>query len=123
MHRDQPLVADREPAVARDPREGPFHHPAMTAQSLRVQLERTGVTVVEFAPPGVETPLFWGELAEEFRGQKAMDVKDLVRHAIAGIEKGALEIRPGIANVLRMMSRVAPGFILSQMAGLSKRKG
>ena len=90
-------------------------------QSLRVQLERTGVTVVELAPPGVETPLFRGEFADEFRGLKAMDVEDLARHAIAGIEKGTLEIRPGIANLLKAMSRVAPGFILRQMAGLSKR--
>ncbi len=90
-------------------------------QSLRVQLERTGVTVVELAPPGVETPLFRGELAEEFRGQKAMDVKDLASQTIAGIEKGTLEIRPGIANLLKVMSRVAPGFILRQMAGLTKR--
>ena len=90
-------------------------------QALRVQLNGTGVTVVELAPPGVETPLFRGELAEEFKGYKAMAVEDLARHAIAGIEKGTLEIRPGIANLLRVMSRVAPGFILRQMSRLSKR--
>ena len=90
-------------------------------QSLRVQLEPTGVTVVELAPPGVETPLFRGECAEEFKGQKAMDVKDLASQTIAGIEAGTLEIRPGIANLLKVMSRVAPGFILRQMAGLTKR--
>ena len=90
-------------------------------QSLRVQLHGTGVTVVELAPPAVETLLFRGEFAEEMAGQKAMDVKDLARHAIAGIEKGHLEIRPGLANVLKLMSRIAPGFILKQMSGLAKR--
>ena len=88
-------------------------------QSLRVQLAGTGVTVVELAPPGTETPLFRGEFAREMKGETAMDPKVLVRRAIAGIEAGKLEIRPGVANVLKMMSRVAPGFMLKQMTKLS----
>lgn len=91
-------------------------------QSLRVQLQATGIAVVELAPPGVETPLFRGEFAEETRGQKAMDPKELVRRAIVGIEAGKLEIRPGLANVLSAMSRVAPRFMLSQMVRMSKPK-
>ena len=91
-------------------------------QSLRVQLEGTGVTVVELAPPGVETPLFRGEFAEEMKGQKAMDVSVLVNHAIAGIEAGRVEIRPGLSNVLKTMSRVAPAFIFKQMAQMGKPK-
>lgn len=90
-------------------------------QSLRVQLDGTGVRVVELAPPGVETPLFRGGFGEEFKGQKAMDVKDLASQAIAAIEKGTLEIRPGIANLLKVMSRIAPGFMLRQMSGLAMR--
>ena len=39
-------------------------------QSLRAQLQGTRVTIVELAPPGVETPLFRGEFAAETRGQK-----------------------------------------------------
>ncbi len=89
-------------------------------QSLRVQLDGTGVTVVELAPPGTETPLFRGEFEQEMKREKAMDPKVLVERAIAGIEAGKLEIRPGIANVLKIMSRVAPGFMLKQMARLSK---
>jgi uncharacterized oxidoreductase len=77
-------------------------------QSLRVQLEGTGVTVVELAPPGVETPLFRGEFAQEMKGQKGMDVKVLAKKAITGIEAGKLEIRPGLSNVLKIMSRIAP---------------
>lgn len=91
-------------------------------QSLRVQLQGTGVTVVELAPPGVETPLFRGEFAEEMRGQKAMSVQVLAKRAIAGIEAGKLEIQPGLANMLKAMSRVAPGFMLKQMAKMAKPK-
>ena len=91
-------------------------------QSLRIQLQGTGVSVVELAPPGVETPLFRGEFAEEMRGQKGMNVQVLARRAIAGIEAGQLEIRPGLANVLKAMSRVAPGFMLKQMARMAKPK-
>ena len=91
-------------------------------QSLRVQLAGTGVTVVELAPPAVETQLFRGEFADEMKAQKAMDVTKLARLAIAGIEKGKLEIRPGLANVIRIMSRIAPGFMLRQMSGLTRRK-
>jgi len=92
-------------------------------QSLRVQMEGTGVTVVELAPPAVETPLLRGEFAEEMKGQKGMDVTVLARHAISGIEAGKLEIRPGLANVLMAMSRIAPQFMLKQIARMAKPKG
>ena len=92
------------------------------SQSLRVQLEGTRVGVVELAPPGVETPLFRGEFAEEMKGQKGMDVNVLAQQAIAGIEAGKLEIHPGLSNVLRLMSRVAPHFMLKQMAKMGRPK-
>jgi uncharacterized oxidoreductase len=88
-------------------------------QSLRVQLAGSGVTVVELAPPGTETPLFRGEFEREMKGQKGMDPKTLVKRAIAGMEGGKTEIRPGLANVLKIMSRVAPGFMLKQLAKMS----
>ncbi len=91
-------------------------------QSLRIQLRGTGVTVVELAPPGVETPLFRGEFAEETRGQKPMSAQVLAKRAIAGIEAGKLEIQPGLAAVLKAMSRVAPGVMLKQMARMAKPK-
>ncbi len=83
---------------------------------LRVQLAGTGVRVVELAPPPVETPLFRGEFAEATRGQQAMAPATLAAHAVAGIEAGRLEIRPGLSNLLRVMSRVAPGLALRQLA-------
>lgn len=92
------------------------------SQSLRVQLDGTGVTVVELAPPAVETPLLRGEFADEMKGQKGMDVKALAQRAIAGIEADKLEIRPGLSNVLKLMSRIAPAFMLRQVVKMSKPK-
>ena len=91
-------------------------------QSLRVQLAGTGVTAIELAPPGVETPLFRAEFEAEMKGQKGMDVRVLVKQAIAGIEGGKSEIRPGLSNVLKAMSRIAPGFMLGQLAKMGQPK-
>jgi uncharacterized oxidoreductase len=91
-------------------------------QSLRAQLDGTCVTVIELAPPAVETPLLRGEFAAEMKNQKAMDVKTLAKRAIAGIEAGKLEIRPGLSNVLKAMSRIAPQFMFKRLAKLAKPK-
>jgi uncharacterized oxidoreductase len=91
-------------------------------QSLRVQLAGSAVTTVELAPPGTETPLLRGEFAREMQGQKGMDVAVLVERAIAGIEAGRLEIRPGLANALKAMSRLAPQFMLKQLAKMAAVK-
>jgi uncharacterized oxidoreductase len=45
-----------------------------------------------------------------------MKVEDMVKVAIEGMQTDRFEIRPGQANQLKMMSRVAPGFILKQMS-------
>lgn len=87
---------------------------------LRVQLKGSGVTVVELAPPGVETPLFRAEFEKEMKGQKGMDVSVLAKKAIAGIEAGKTEIRPGLSNVLYLLSRLAPKLPFSQMAKMVK---
>lgn len=86
------------------------------SQSLRVQLQHTHVKVVELAPPVVETPLFREGFAEEAKGQKGMEVAVLVRHAIKGIHAGKVEIRPGLAGILHLMSRIAPDFMVRQLA-------
>jgi len=90
--------------------------------SLRMQLAGSCVTVVELAPPGTETPLYRGEFEDELKGQRSMDVQVLVRRAIGGIEAGKREIVPGLANVLKTMSRIAPQFMLKQLAKLAKPK-
>ena len=86
------------------------------SQALRLQLRGTRVAVVELAPPGTETPLLRGDFNEQdLGGVRSMDVKVLVAHALAGIERGRTEIRPGLATMLWMMSRLAPGFIAGQL--------
>ena len=86
-------------------------------ESLRVQMAFTGVTVIELIPPAVETPLYRDEtLATEMKLPKGMDVEVFVKKAIAGIEAGKLEVRPGLANAMKILSRVAPEFTLKQVA-------
>ena len=93
-------------------------------ESLRVQMKHTHVTVVELIPPGVETPLYQNEVfAKEMKMPKGMDVSVFAQKAIAGIEAGKLEVRPGLANVLKVMSRVAPGFMLKQMGKMTPAFG
>ncbi|HTB65730.1 MAG TPA: SDR family NAD(P)-dependent oxidoreductase [Steroidobacteraceae bacterium] len=91
-------------------------------QSLRAQLDGTSVTVIELAPPAVETPLLRGEFANEMKDQKAMDVRILAKRAIDGVEAGKLEIRPGLSNVLKAMSRIAPQFMFKQLAKAAQPK-
>lgn len=89
-------------------------------QSLRIQMQGTSVQVYELAPPGTETPLFRGEFAHETKDQKAMAVDVLVQHALAGIEAAKTEIRPGLSNVLASMGRIAPQFMLHQLAKMKR---
>lgn len=94
--------------------------------SLRIQLKGSSVTVVELAPPGTNTPLLAamqhgvsntdGSDTDKKFQKGNMEVDVLVAHAIRGIEAGKLEIRPGLSNVLKIMSRVAPNFMLAQLA-------
>lgn len=83
---------------------------------LRVQLKDTRVKVVELAPPLTETPLYQAEFARRMNGQRGMPVDVLVRKAIASIEAGRTEIRPGQSNLLKIASRVAPGLIFREMS-------
>ncbi len=86
-------------------------------QVLRAQLKNTNVAVFELAPPGTETPLFRGDFSDhDVGGVKPMSVETLVKRAIDGIEKGAPEIRPGLSNLLKIMSRIAPNFIFKQLS-------
>ncbi len=86
-------------------------------QSLRIQLRTTGVSVFELAPPLTQTALFKDDLSPlDVAGVKPMDVTMLVKHAIDGIKNDRPEIRPGLSNVLKLMSRVAPDFILNRLS-------
>jgi uncharacterized oxidoreductase len=85
-------------------------------ESLRVQLKNTKVKVLELAPPVTQTELLGDFNSEDMKGVSIMKVEDMVRVAVKGMQADRFEIRPGQANQLKMMSRVAPGFILKQMS-------
>jgi uncharacterized oxidoreductase len=85
-------------------------------ESLRVQLKNTKVKVFELAPPATQTELLSGFDPEDMKGASIMTVEDMVKVAVKGMQTDRFEIRPGQANQLKMMSRVAPGFILKQMS-------
>lgn len=85
-------------------------------QSLRVQLKKTNVKVFELAPPATQTELLGDFDPEDMKGISVMKVEEMVAAAVKGLEADRFEIRPGQANQLKMMSRLAPEFILKQMS-------
>ena len=86
-------------------------------QSLRLQLKNTSIRIFEVAPPITRTSLFTtGMHAGNVTGVRMMDVSKMVDQAIRGIERNHLEIHPGLSGVLKLMSRVAPQFILNQLS-------
>ncbi len=86
-------------------------------QSLRVQLKNTKIKVFELAPPATNTPLQDAFDASDMKGIPLMDVKKLVQHAIQGIQADRPEILPGASKLLKLLSRVAPGFAVKAASG------
>src|SRR5262249_5911772 len=84
-------------------------------QSLRLQLKHTNISVVELAPPITETSLFQGDMKQRDIGVKPMTVTKLVEDALDGIKHDRIEIRPGLSNMLKTMSRIAPNFMVKQL--------
>lgn len=86
-------------------------------QSLRIQLQGTSVKVFELAPPPTNTPLMDNLGSDTFNGssQGVMKVDKMVGVALKGLENDTYEIRPGVSNVLKLMSRFAPTFMLGQL--------
>lgn len=86
-------------------------------QSLQVQLKNTRIKVFELAPPVTETPLLAGDFHfDEVKGVHPMKADKMIRDTIRGLRKDHLEIRPGRSNLLKLMSRVAPDFILNRLS-------
>ena len=65
--------------------------------------------------------MFRAEFEKEMKGQKGMAVDVLVAKALKGIEAGKTEIRPGLSNLLYLMSRFAPSLPFGQMAKMVQR--
>src|SRR3982751_3258468 len=88
-------------------------------QSLRFQLEETGVEVIELMPPGVKTDLA-ADIAEG-GSVTLMTTDELVKQSFASFKAGTLEIRPGQAKQLAFMRRLAPDFINRQLWKASRK--
>lgn len=88
-------------------------------QSLRFQLEDAGVDVIELMPPAVRTDMT-ADLPEG-DGLSLVSADELVRLSMASLKSGALEIRPGQANMLSLMRRLAPNFINRQLWNASRK--
>lgn len=94
-------------------------------QSLRVQLEHTGVKVFELAPPATAGTEFNADVdGHEMNASLMMDLSKMVRVAIRGLAKDKREILPGASSMLKLMGRIAPGFTLMNKLAvdLSARK-
>jgi len=79
-------------------------------QSLRFQLEGSGVEIIELMPPSVKTDL-GSHLAGAF---KMLTTDQLVEQTFAALKAGKQEIRPGQAKLVALMRRLAPDFINRQ---------
>ena len=88
-------------------------------QSLRFQLEETGVEVIELMPPAVKTALT-ADLPEG-DGVTLITTDELIKQSFAALKAGKVEIRPGQANLLALMRRLAPNFINKQLWKASRK--
>ena len=70
----------------------------------------------ELAPPATQTDLLGDFPAEDMKGISIMKVNEMVAVAVKSIAKDKFEIRPGQSNQLKLMSRLAPEFILNQLS-------
>jgi len=84
-------------------------------QALRIQLKNTSIKVIELIAPGSSTPLndtFRDEIG--FNPERLMAPDRVVEEGLKGIMHDKEEIFPGFSKVLRIMSRIAPRFLVSQ---------
>mgnify|MGYP001824233846 FL=1 len=81
--------------------------------TLRQQLKGEGVEVIELMPPAEHTELT-ADMPDD-GDFKIMTTDELMKETFKGLRAGRSEIRPGQANQLYWMSRIAPGFINAQL--------
>jgi uncharacterized oxidoreductase len=84
--------------------------------SLRAQLKKTKVKVFEVAPPATATDMMNGHDPKDMEGITIMNCDEMVKVSLKAMKADCLEIRPGQANQLKLMNRIAPEFILKQLS-------
>ena len=87
-------------------------------QSLRFQLEESGVEIIELMPPAVKTDM---TAALPEGAISLITTDELVKQSFASLKAGALEIRPGQSKTLARMRRLAPDFINGQLWKASRK--
>jgi uncharacterized oxidoreductase len=88
-------------------------------QALRIQLKHTNIKVIELVAPGSSTPLndkF--KNMDGFSADLLMAPDKIVDAGINGIKNNKDEVYPGIAKLMRVLSRIAPKFLISQSGKL-----
>ncbi|MEM7448879.1 MAG: SDR family NAD(P)-dependent oxidoreductase [Myxococcota bacterium] len=80
-------------------------------QSLRAQLKGTSVRVIELMPPLVDTEM----VAEMDPSLHRMPPETLADAFMKGLRGSEDEITPGQSGQLKLMRRLAPGFIFGQL--------
>lgn len=84
-------------------------------QALRVQLKHTNIKVMELVAPGSSTPLNDKFVNEDgFNAGMLMAPDKIVDAAIKGLQNDKDEVYPGLAGVMRMLSRIAPKLLIAQ---------
>jgi uncharacterized oxidoreductase len=70
--------------------------------------------------PAAGTPLN-DTFAGDVDSRMMMEPGKLIAVAIKGLQKDTFEIYPGIARMLKIMIRIAPGALLNQMGKVSEK--
>ncbi len=84
-------------------------------QALRVQLKQTNIKVIELVAPGSSTPLNDKFVNEDgFSTSMLMAPDKIVDAAIQGMKNDKDEVFPGLAGVMRILSRIAPKLLIAQ---------
>jgi len=84
-------------------------------QALRIQLKNTHIKVIELVAPGSSTSLNDKFVNEDgFNTNMLMAPDKIVEAAIKGMKNDQTEIYPGAAKLIRIMSRLAPKFMIAQ---------
>ncbi|GAB5481433.1 MAG: hypothetical protein Pars92KO_11900 [Parasphingorhabdus sp.] len=79
-------------------------------KALRHQLIGTNVRVFELLPPLTDTPM-----AEAVTDVPKLAPEKLAKLFIRGLQSNTLEIAPGLASTVRLLSRFAPGFLFRKL--------
>lgn len=91
-------------------------------QSLRIQLKNTNIKVFELVAPGSNTPLNDKFTANRDVNPRMLMAPDkIVNDALKGLKSNRYEIFPGISKLIRVMSRLAPKFMLAQAAKMGEK--